>query len=111
MAKVRIEYVRTGDDRVGSPHALVYQLLGSEGAPLTTSETATSSGSRPVVPAFDGEAYTWVLLTAIGGAVYCEPGEDPTADGTGACIRLPEDLPVPIRVRAGHKLSFIDLTE
>jgi len=112
MASIRIEYVSLG----GGPgddgrQNIIYSVLGSEGAPLAVTSTATSGGSRPEVDEFGGRATTYVRLTAIGDSIYMAHGADPTAAATGASLRLAQDIPEVVRIPAGNLMSFVTITE
>lgn len=114
MASVRIEYVRLNDSaglNGNGPINIVRRSLGSEGAPLEVTDTATAGGSRPVVPKFGSNSTTHVRLTAIGGPVYVAWGSNPTAAATGAGLRLTEEFPEVIEVNAGELMSFIVVDE
>lgn len=106
MSKVRIEYMRLGDERNDYARGSIVKVHPSA-VTIEVSSSATVAASRPVVPAVEvGHATTVVRLTALDGFVSVSWGADPTA-APGSGILLVPCTPQSISVTVGQLLSFI----
>lgn len=106
MATVRLEFLNVSTITWNSVQnqPLIRGLVGTP-QDITVTGTATTSGSRPVVP----DACYFARVTAFDAAVIVAWGDDPTAAvGSGLVIAAGRSEQIP--VVPGNKLSFIDLS-
>lgn len=104
MVSVRVEFIKVKKDNreIATTVDNVISARAEASVELAVNGTATATNLRPAVPS----TCDAVRLTAIGGPIYAEWGEDPTAS-SGNGIRLVADQPEVIYMKRALKMSFV----
>lgn len=103
MPSIRIEYIKIQQSNnelyLGADNVISGREADS--VDLTITGTATTAGSRPVVPNCDA-----VRLTSIGGVAYVDWGSNPTASAAKG-VRLAAEMPEVVAIKKGSLISAI----